>query len=43
MSAVARERLFTPASFARLREIADVDPDTILSEFASPGRARCSA
>jgi phosphoglycerate dehydrogenase-like enzyme len=36
MSSVARERLFAPSSLARLREVADVDPDTVLSELSSP-------
>ncbi len=35
MSPVARERLFTPGSLARLREVADVDTDTVLSELGS--------
>jgi phosphoglycerate dehydrogenase-like enzyme len=36
MSAVARERLFTPDALTRLRAIADVDPDTVLAELGSP-------
>jgi phosphoglycerate dehydrogenase-like enzyme len=35
MSPVARERLFTPSSLVRLREVADVDPDMLYAEFAS--------
>jgi phosphoglycerate dehydrogenase-like enzyme len=36
MSAAARERLFAPSSLARLREVADVDPDAVHSELGSP-------
>ena len=36
MSPVARERLFTPSSLARLQGVADVDVGTVFSELGSP-------
>jgi phosphoglycerate dehydrogenase-like enzyme len=35
MSPLARERLFTPASLARLGELAEIDTEAVISDFAA--------
>jgi phosphoglycerate dehydrogenase-like enzyme len=39
MSALARERLFTPEALARLAEVAEIDTGTVITDFAAGGLA----